>query len=76
MPFLDASPLRSSYYELPSVKQTPKPIESFPVKSKPAEIPAEVAVKTTWAEHVKRTREESGGSLKEVLKRAKETYKK
>jgi len=75
MPFLDANPLRSSSsYESPLVKRIPKPIESFPVESKPAEIP--VKAKTTWSEHVKRTREESGGSLKEVLKRAKETYKK
>lgn len=70
MPFLDASPLRSSSY-FSSTK--PKPIESFPVESKPAEVTVN---KTTWSDHVKRTREESGGSLKEVLKRAKETYKK
>jgi hypothetical protein len=71
MPFLDASPIRSSY-GIRSLRQSPKPIESYPVQSKPAEV----VVKTTWAEHVKRTREESGGTLKEVLKKAKETYKK
>ena len=70
MPFLEPSPIRSSSYSFPT--RRPAPIQSFPVQSKPAEVP----VKTTWSDHVKRTREESGGTLKEVLKKAKETYKK